>query len=93
MKIELSLVLLLAVCAFGQSCGPPGRVNRMKKIDIYHWNDGSKINSSTLDIIRQLVNNNQLQGVVGAAFRPIHIDEALHHVVNPNAIGSTIIKF
>lgn len=62
-------------------------------IDKHHWNDGSKIKTSTLDIIRQLVNNNQLQGVVGAAFRPLHIDEALNHVVNPNAIGSTIIKF
>ncbi|KAF7991133.1 hypothetical protein HCN44_002695 [Aphidius gifuensis] len=29
MKIELSLVLLLAVCAFCQNnCGPPGRVCR-----------------------------------------------------------------
>ncbi|XP_057327031.1 reticulon-4-interacting protein 1 homolog, mitochondrial-like [Microplitis mediator] len=57
------------------------------------WNEGAKIKSSYLEILRELVDADQLQSVVGAAFRPNHIEQALQHVVDPDAIGSTIIKF
>ncbi|XP_015126589.1 reticulon-4-interacting protein 1 homolog, mitochondrial [Diachasma alloeum] len=62
-------------------------------IDTYHYNDGVKIKSSTLEIIRELVDADQLQSVVGAAFRPNHAEQALQHVLGADAIGSTIIKF
>lgn len=59
----------------------------------YQWNEGKKINSDYLNIIRDLVDVDNLQSVVGAAFRPNHIEQALNHVTSPDAIGSTIIKF
>lgn len=60
---------------------------------INQWNEGGKIKSSYLEILRELVDADQLQSVVGAAFRPNHIEQALQHVMDPDAIGSTIIKF
>lgn len=59
----------------------------------YNWNEGTKIKASYLEILRELVDANELQSVLGAAFRPNHIEQALHHVVSRDAIGSTIIKF
>ncbi|KAK0181626.1 hypothetical protein PV327_003896 [Microctonus hyperodae] len=57
------------------------------------WNDGACIKSEYLEILRELVDADQLQSVVGAAFRPNHIEQALCHVTSSDAIGSTIIKF
>ncbi|XP_011311493.1 reticulon-4-interacting protein 1, mitochondrial isoform X2 [Fopius arisanus] len=62
-------------------------------IDCYLYNDGAKIKSSTLEIIRELVDADKLQSVVCAAFRPNYAEQALQHVSGLNAIGSTIIKF
>lgn len=61
--------------------------------NINQWNEGSKIKQSYLETLRELVDADQLQSVVGAAFRPNHIEQALQHVLDPDAIGSTIIKF
>ncbi|XP_063982853.1 reticulon-4-interacting protein 1 homolog, mitochondrial-like isoform X2 [Diachasmimorpha longicaudata] len=62
-------------------------------INTYNYNDGMKIKPSILEIIRELVDADQLQSVVGAAFRPNHAEQALQHVLGTHAIGSTIIKF
>jgi len=43
--------------------------------------------------LRELVDADQLQCVVGAAFRPNHIEQALTHVLSSDAIGGTIVKF
>ncbi|XP_034943214.1 reticulon-4-interacting protein 1, mitochondrial-like [Chelonus insularis] len=59
----------------------------------YQWNEGSKIKPTYLEILRELVDADQLQSVVGAAFKPNHIEQALNHVLSPDVIGSTIIKF
>ncbi|KAG8041818.1 hypothetical protein G9C98_007122 [Cotesia typhae] len=61
--------------------------------NINQWNEGSKIKQSYLETLRELVDADQLQSVVCAAFRPNHIEQALQHVLDPDAIGSTIIKF
>ncbi|XP_046739785.1 reticulon-4-interacting protein 1 homolog, mitochondrial-like isoform X1 [Diprion similis] len=57
------------------------------------WNDGSKINTANLDALRQLVDADQLQAVVHKAYAPHNIEQALHEALNPNAVGSTIIRF
>ncbi|XP_043276965.1 reticulon-4-interacting protein 1 homolog, mitochondrial-like [Venturia canescens] len=59
----------------------------------YQWIEGSRINSNYLEILRELVDADQLQSLVGAAFRPNHIEQALHHVLSTDVIGGTIIKF
>ncbi|XP_015586866.1 reticulon-4-interacting protein 1 homolog, mitochondrial isoform X2 [Cephus cinctus] len=68
-------------------------VQYMFGCNIHHWKEGSKINTAYLQSLRDLVDADQLQTVVDRAFAPHNIEQALHHVLDPNAIGSTIIKF
>ncbi|XP_012269803.2 reticulon-4-interacting protein 1 homolog, mitochondrial-like isoform X2 [Athalia rosae] len=57
------------------------------------WNDGTKINVANLEVLRELVDADQIQTVVHKAYAPHNIEQALHEALNPNAVGSIIIRF
>ncbi|XP_033209573.1 reticulon-4-interacting protein 1, mitochondrial-like [Belonocnema kinseyi] len=59
----------------------------------YAWKDGSKIKATYLRSIQELVDADQLQTVVDRVFSPLGVDQALNHILDPNSIGSTVIKF
>ncbi|XP_051168505.1 reticulon-4-interacting protein 1, mitochondrial-like [Leptopilina boulardi] len=59
----------------------------------YKWKDGAKINVNYLRCLQELVDADKLQTVVDRVFSPVRIDQALDHIMDPNAIGSTVIKF
>lgn len=62
-------------------------------ISNYKWKDGAKINVNYLRCLQELVDADKLQTVVDRVFSPVRIDQALDHIIDPNAIGSTVIKF
>ncbi|XP_066591246.1 reticulon-4-interacting protein 1 homolog, mitochondrial-like isoform X2 [Prorops nasuta] len=62
-------------------------------LDSLQWKDGIKINAMYLQILSDLAAADNLQTVVEKVYAPHHIDQAIQHVLDPNAIGSTLIKF
>ncbi|XP_071871897.1 NAD(P)H oxidoreductase RTN4IP1, mitochondrial [Bombus fervidus] len=61
--------------------------------NMHQWKEGSKINSTYLQALCDLVDADQLQMVVDRVYGPHNIEQALYHILDPNAIGSTIITF
>ncbi|XP_012281087.1 reticulon-4-interacting protein 1, mitochondrial [Orussus abietinus] len=57
------------------------------------WKEGAKISPAYLQALTELVEADQLQTVVDRAYTPQNIERALQHVLDPSAIGSTVIKF
>ncbi|XP_076169066.1 NAD(P)H oxidoreductase RTN4IP1, mitochondrial isoform X1 [Ptiloglossa arizonensis] len=57
------------------------------------WKEGSKLKATYLQALCDLADADQLQMVVDRIYGPHNIEQALHHVLDPNAIGSTIITF
>ncbi|XP_076762075.1 NAD(P)H oxidoreductase RTN4IP1, mitochondrial [Xylocopa sonorina] len=68
-------------------------VQYMFGFNMQHWKEGSKINATYLQALCDLADANQLQIVVDKVYGPHNIEQALHHILDPNAIGSTIITF
>lgn len=60
---------------------------------MHQWKEGSKINATYLQALCDLVDADQLQMVVDRVYGPHNIEQALYHILDPNAIGSTIITF
>lgn len=60
---------------------------------MHQWKEGSKINTAYLQALCDLADADQLQMVVDRVYGPYNIEQALHHILDPNAIGSTIITF
>ncbi|XP_008208031.1 reticulon-4-interacting protein 1, mitochondrial [Nasonia vitripennis] len=58
-----------------------------------HWKEGSKINTAYLQSLQELADADQLQPILDRVYAPHCIDQALAHVMDSNAIGSTVIKF
>lgn len=61
--------------------------------NMHQWKEGSKINTAYLQALCDLADADQLQMVVDRVYGPYNIEQALHHILDPNAIGSTIITF
>ncbi|XP_076249817.1 NAD(P)H oxidoreductase RTN4IP1, mitochondrial [Calliopsis andreniformis] len=61
--------------------------------NVYHWKDGSKLNATYLQALCDLADADQLQMVMDRVYGPHNIEQALHHILDPNAIGSTIVTF
>ncbi|OAD54144.1 hypothetical protein WN48_08274 [Eufriesea mexicana] len=61
--------------------------------DMHQWKEGSKINTMYLQALCDLADANQLQMIVDRVYKPNNIKHALNHILDPNAIGSTIITF
>ncbi|XP_012166333.1 reticulon-4-interacting protein 1 homolog, mitochondrial [Bombus terrestris] len=61
--------------------------------NMHQWKEGSKINATYLQALCDLVDADQLQMVVDRVYGPHNIEQALYHILDPNAIGSTIITF
>lgn len=59
----------------------------------HHWKEGYKINAEYLQALSDLIDADQIQPVIDRVFTPHHIEDALRHILEPDAIGSTIIKF
>ncbi|XP_003705322.1 NAD(P)H oxidoreductase RTN4IP1, mitochondrial isoform X1 [Megachile rotundata] len=68
-------------------------VQYMFGFNIHQWKEGSKIKTSYLQALCDLADADQLQTVVDKVYGPHYIEQALHHILDPNAIGSTIITF
>lgn len=60
---------------------------------MHQWKEGSKINTMYLQALCDLADANQLHMIVDRVYKPHNIKNALNHVLDPNAIGSTIITF
>ncbi|XP_014605100.1 PREDICTED: reticulon-4-interacting protein 1 homolog, mitochondrial-like isoform X2 [Polistes canadensis] len=61
--------------------------------NIHQWKEGSKIKVEYLQALSELTDADEIQPVVDRVYTPHNIEEALHHILDPDAIGSTIIKF
>lgn len=59
----------------------------------HQWKEGSKIKAEYLQALSELTDADEIQPVVDRVYGPHNIEEALHHILDPEAIGSTIIKF
>lgn len=46
-----------------------------------------------MQALSELTDADEIQPVVDRVYAPHNIEEALHHILDPEAIGSTIIKF
>ncbi|KOC65018.1 Reticulon-4-interacting protein 1, mitochondrial [Habropoda laboriosa] len=68
-------------------------IQYMFGFNMHQWKEGSKINATYLQALCDLADADQLQMVVDRVYGPHNIEQALHHVIDPNAIGSTIITF
>ncbi|XP_058796861.1 reticulon-4-interacting protein 1, mitochondrial-like isoform X2 [Phymastichus coffea] len=62
-------------------------------VSTYHWKEGSKLNSSYLQSLQELADANKLKPVLHKIYAPHNIDQAMAHIVDFSAIGSTVIKF
>ncbi|KAK2579490.1 hypothetical protein KPH14_010803 [Odynerus spinipes] len=61
--------------------------------NMHQWKEGSIINAEYLQTLSELIDADKIQPVIDRVYAPHHIEDALHHVLDPDAIGSTIIKF
>lgn len=61
--------------------------------NMHQWKEGSKIKAEYLQALSELTDADEIQPVVDRVYAPHNIEEALHHILDPEAIGSTIIKF
>lgn len=61
--------------------------------NMHQWKEGSKINTTYLQALCDLVEADQLQAVVDKVYRPQNIKQALDHILDPDALGSTVITF
>ncbi|CAL7938633.1 unnamed protein product [Xylocopa violacea] len=68
-------------------------VQYMFGFNMHQWKEGSKINATYLQALCDLADADQLQIVVDRVYGPHNIEQALHHILDPSAIGSTIITF
>ncbi|CAK9801211.1 Reticulon-4-interacting protein 1 homolog, mitochondrial [Anthophora quadrimaculata] len=68
-------------------------IQYMFGFNMHQWKEGSKINATYLQTLCDLADADQLQMVVDRVYGPHNIEQALHHIIDPNAIGSTIITF
>ncbi|XP_053985942.1 reticulon-4-interacting protein 1, mitochondrial-like [Hylaeus volcanicus] len=68
-------------------------VQYMFGFNIHQWKEGSRLKATYLQALCDLTDTNQLQIVMDRVYTPHNIEQALQHILNPNAIGSTIITF
>lgn len=62
-------------------------------ISTQHWREGSKLKTAYLRGIQELVDSDMMQVVVDRVYAPHCIDLAIQHLHDPDAVGSTVIKF
>lgn len=60
-------------------------------LDLIYMN-GKKVQNLTQRTCKHCAID-QLQVVMDRVYAPHNIEQALHHILNPNAIGSTVITF
>ncbi|XP_014234289.1 reticulon-4-interacting protein 1 homolog, mitochondrial-like [Trichogramma pretiosum] len=58
-----------------------------------HWKEGSKLNSDFLQSLQVLADSKKLQPILDRIYTLNSVDQALSHILDSNAIGSTVIKF
>ncbi|XP_033333124.2 NAD(P)H oxidoreductase RTN4IP1, mitochondrial [Megalopta genalis] len=68
-------------------------IQYMFGFNMQQWKEGSKLNVTYLQALSDLVDADQLQVVVDRVYAPHNIEQALQHVLDPDAIGSTVITF
>lgn len=61
--------------------------------NVNHLAEDSKINATYLEALCEIINADELQVVMDKVYRPHNIKQALQHVLDPDATGSTIIIF
>ncbi|XP_017877373.1 reticulon-4-interacting protein 1 homolog, mitochondrial-like isoform X2 [Ceratina calcarata] len=61
--------------------------------NMHQWKEGAKINMTYVQALCDLIDADQLQIVVDKVYRPQNIIQALDHILDADAIGSTVIRF
>lgn len=62
-------------------------------LNMQQWIEGSKLNVTYLQALSDLADAQQLQMVVDRVYGPHNIEQAMQHILDPDALGSTIITF